>query len=66
MLKTLPFIFTLGEFLGETMKKITAGVLGSFSILRAILIFVISWGNFDIFVLFTVGVFLWYLVLSSS
>lgn len=55
-----------GKFLGATMKKITAGVLGSFCILRAILIFGVGWGNFDIFVLFAVGVFLWYLVLSSS
>ena len=47
------------------MKKITAGVLGSFCIMRAILIFAIGWGNFDIFVSFAVGVFLWYLVLSS-
>lgn len=49
-----------------TMKKLVAGVLGSFCILRAILIFGVGWGNFDIFVLFAVGVFLWYLVLSSS
>lgn len=49
-----------------TMKKITAGMLGSFCILRAILIFGVGWGNFNIFVLFAVGVFLWYLVLSSS
>lgn len=55
-----------GEFLGATMKKVTAGVLGSFCILRAILIFGVGWGNFDIFVLFVIGVFLWYLVLSSS
>lgn len=48
------------------MKKLIAGVLGSFCILRAILIFGVGWGNFDIFVLFAVGVFLWYLVLSSS
>lgn len=48
------------------MKKLVAGVLGSFCILRTILIFGIGWGNFDIFVLFVVGVFLWYLVLSSS
>ena len=48
------------------MKKLFAGVLGSFCILRAILIFGVGWGNFDIFVLFAVGVFLWYLVLSSS
>lgn len=55
-----------GEFLGATMKKLVAGVLGSFCILRAILIFGVGWGNFDIFVLFAVGVFLLYLVLSSS
>ena len=54
------------KFLGVTMKKITAGVLGSFCILRAILLFGVGWGNFDIFILFTVGVFLWFLVLSSS
>lgn len=48
------------------MKKIAAGVLGSFCILRAILIFGVGRSNFDIFVLFAVGVFLWFLVLSSS
>lgn len=48
------------------LKKLVAGVLGSFCILRAILIFGVGWGNFDIFVLFVVGVFLWFLVLSSS
>ena len=48
------------------MKKLVAGVLGSFCILRAILIFGVGRGNFDIFVLFAVGVFFWYLVLSSS
>lgn len=48
------------------MKKITAGVLGSFCIFRAILIFGVGRGNFDVFVLFAVGVFLWFLVLSES
>ena len=78
MLDTLYTTFEIGEeninfYFAETyakiakdMKKLVAGVLGSFCILRAILIFGVGWGNFDIFVLFAVGVFLWYLVLSSS
>ena len=48
------------------MKKLVAGILGSFCCLRAILIFGIGWGNFDIFILFMVGLFLWYLVLSEN
>lgn len=58
--------FMYADDFSATMKKLVAGVLGSFCILRAILIFGVGWGNFDIFVLFAVGVFLWYLVLSSS